>query len=494
MASEENIPQPIFLDLATESEEPTITEISSVCLQCHEQGTTRLLLTMIPFFKKVMVSSFSCPHCHYSNNSLLNVGRIQDSGIKYTLNVRTPNDLRRMVVRSDYATISIPQVELEVVPGAGTGEVTNVEGVVKKVLNNLQQDQPMRREADPDGAEKIQEFINKLTSILAVREPFTVQLEDPSGNSFIERLKTNGLRDTALEWTHFRRTAEQDEMLGISSSTRETDDQKQKLDQVEEEEEGKEEHEEANDSNAKDQEGKSGMVQSTEEASRSSAENNAEQDNNDEEENLADEVLHFSELCDRCQRPAHTNMKVTGIPHFKEVVIMATVCDYCGNRTSEVKSGGGISPCGRRIVLRLEDPELDMARDVLKSETCDVQIPELELHVGAGILGGKFTTLEGLLVSIKEDMSSNPFFVGDSVEADKKAAIDKIFKGIDQIISGEFKATFIMDDPTGNSYLQNVYAPDPDPCLEITEYERTFQQNEELGLNDIKTEGYENDS
>lgn len=36
------------------------------------------------------------------------------------------------------------------------------------------------------------------------------------------------------------------------------------------------------------------------------------------------------------------------IPHFKEVVIMATVCDHCGHKTNEVKSGGGIEPQGTR--------------------------------------------------------------------------------------------------------------------------------------------------
>lgn len=32
----------------------------------------------------------------------------------------------------------------------------------------------------------------------------------------------------------------------------------------------------------------------------------------------------------------------TEIPHFKEVVIMATTCDVCGDKSSEVKSGGTI--------------------------------------------------------------------------------------------------------------------------------------------------------
>lgn len=39
--------------------------------------------------------------------------------------------------------------------------------------------------------------------------------------------------------------------------------------------------------------------------------------------------------------------------------------------------------------------------------------------------------------------------------------------------------------------LQNVYAPEEDPEMKVEHYKRTFDQNEELGLNDMKTEGYE---
>lgn len=51
--------------------------------------------------------------------------------------------------------------------------------------------------------------------------------------------------------------------------------------------------------------------------------------------------------------------------------------------------------------------------------------------------------------------------------------------------------TLILDDPVSNSYLQNLYAPDPDPNMTIREYERSDEQNEELGINDMVLEGYE---
>ena len=40
----------------------------------------------------------------------------------------------------------------------------------------------------------------------------------------------------------------------------------------------------------------------------------------------------------------------------------------------------------------------DLRRDVLKSETASVEVPELELEVTTGTLGGLITTVEGLLL------------------------------------------------------------------------------------------------
>ena len=63
-----------------------------------------------------------------------------------------------------------------------------------------------------------------------------------------------------------------------------------------------------------------------------------------------------------------------------------------------------------------------------------------------------------------------------------------------KVKEGNRPFTIILDDPLANSYLQNLYAPDPDPNMTVEMYERTWEQNEELGLNDIKVEGYEMDA
>lgn len=63
-----------------------------------------------------------------------------------------------------------------------------------------------------------------------------------------------------------------------------------------------------------------------------------------------------------------------------------------------------------------------------------------------------------------------------------------------QVKNADRQFTLIVDDPLANSYVQNLYAPDPDPAMTIETYERTWQQNEELGLNDMVVEGYGEES
>ncbi|KAK7495203.1 hypothetical protein BaRGS_00013613 [Batillaria attramentaria] len=208
--------------------------------------------------------------------------------------------------------------------------------------------------------------------------------------------------------------------------------------------------------------------------------------------NTQNEVLHFNTNCPGCNAPCQTNMKLVNIPYFKEVVIMATTCDACGHRDNEVKGGGGVEPKGRKYSLIIKN-ERDMTRDVLKSETGSVSIPELEFTTEMGTLGGKFTTIEGLLDDFKTQLrQTNPFMSGDSSLPVMKQKLDTFCQKLDQIQAGELTDIhLVLDDPAGNSYIQSLTAPDPDPQLTVEDYERSFEQNEDLGLNDMKTENYE---
>lgn len=102
-----------------------------------------------------------------------------------------------------------------------------------------------------------------------------------------------------------------------------------------------------------------------------------------------------------------------------------------------------------------------MSRDILKSETCGLSIPEAELELTSGTLGGRFTTVEGLLKQIHDELEEKvPFINGDSVNNERKVVFQKFMDKLNSVISGEvLPVTLILDDPLDNSYLQNPYAP-----------------------------------
>uniref|UniRef100_A0A8C1VPG5 Zinc finger protein ZPR1 n=1 Tax=Cyprinus carpio TaxID=7962 RepID=A0A8C1VPG5_CYPCA len=416
---EEEVRGGLFKDINAEDEDQQPTVIESLCMNCYENGSTRLLLTKIPFFKEIIISSFTCPHCNWTNTEIQSAGRIQEQGVLYTLQVKTKEDMNREVVKSDGASTRIPQLDFEIPAFTQKGcKFFHYDQISRKIFWKV---------TDPAAAEKIEKFIERLKKLKEGEEEFTLTIDDPSGNSFIENPFVPQ-KDTALTVTHYKRTPEQNAVLGIEPS---------------------------NDLDA-----------------------------------MKNEVLVFNTNCPECNAPANTNMKLVQIPHFKEVIIMATNCDSCGHRTNEVKSGGATEELGTRITLHVTDPS-DMSRDLLKSETCSVLIPELEFEFGMAALGGKFTTLEGLLKDIKDlIVSKNPFMCGDSTTSDRAEKLELFGQKIDKIIAAEMDVHIILDDPAGNSYLQNVYAPDPDPEMKIEKYTRTFEQNEDLGLNDMKTEGY----
>jgi len=48
----------------------------------------------------------------------------------------------------------------------------------------------------------------------------------------------------------------------------------------------------------------------------------------------------------------------------------------------------------------------------------------------------------------------------------------------------------ILDDPLANSFIQNPNYPSADPKIDVVVYERTQEQNDDLGLSDMKVDNY----
>lgn len=153
-------------------------------------------------------------------------------------------------------------------------------------------------------------------------------------------------------------------------------------------------------------------------------------------------------------------MCISSIPFFKEIIIMAFSCDACGYKNTEIKTGGGIGPEARRITFHFEKEE-DLNRDCFKSDTTKLEIPEIELVLEPGTLGSMYSTVEGLLMKIHDQLEQdNPFKTGDSSESQKfKVLLQKIA----ELREGKKKFTLIMDDGLANQFMYNPFAPEADP-------------------------------
>ena len=65
------------------------------------------------------------------------------------------------------------------------------------------------------------------------------------------------------------------------------------------------------------------------------------------------------------------------------------------------------------MTLSVETEE-DLNRDVFKSETSKVSIPEVGFESSEGSLGSMFTTVEGIIDKICNQLLDTPFTSGDS--------------------------------------------------------------------------------
>lgn len=444
---------------ASDAQGHPVQEVESLCMNCHKNGTTRMLLTKIPYFREIIVMSFECPHCGFKNTEIQPAAQIAEKGLRYVFKIESTQDFSRQIVKSETATCKFVELDLEIPPERG--QLSNIEGLLTEMITSLSADQPARKEAQPETYAKLEAFIGKVQECLEGKHlPLTFYVDDPAGNSWVEYVPDQ----PAHKWSmhEYKRTAEQNVFLGLLSA----DDVAQ---QKKVEAEAK-------------RAATAGNVSST---LNSKAKETGAADNEDIE-NLTSEVQVFHATCLSCFEPCQTNMKTVNIPHFKDVIIMSTVCDHCGYRSNEVKTGGEIPAKGNSITLKVTDPE-DLARDILKSETCGLRIPELNLDLTPGTLGGRFTTIEGLLAQVYEELHSRVFSeTSDSMEPDTKQRWTSFFAKLQDASEGRIGFTVVMEDPLAASYIQNVYAPDNDPNMEIQEFERTHEQNEDLGLNDME--------
>lgn len=65
--------------------------------------------------------SFACNECGYKNNEIQSGGEIAEKGIRITLKAESQADLNRQLVKSDYASVKIVELDFEIPPKSQKG-------------------------------------------------------------------------------------------------------------------------------------------------------------------------------------------------------------------------------------------------------------------------------------------------------------------------------------------------------------------------------------
>jgi zinc finger protein len=152
------------------------------CPICHEKTLTLTEEEMdVPYFNKVIIFAMTCSACKYHKSDVEAIE--QHDPAKFTIEVDNEEDMKIRVVKSAEATVKIPHVTT-IEPGANAnGYVTNIEGVLNRVMNVIE----MMRDSEEDPAlkKKAKNLLKKLNKVLWGQEKLKIIIEDPTGNSAI---------------------------------------------------------------------------------------------------------------------------------------------------------------------------------------------------------------------------------------------------------------------------------------------------------------------
>lgn len=382
--------------------------------------------------------SFYCEHCHFKNTEVQPAGEIQIQGSRYTFTADKEADLQRQIVKSDTAVLRIEDLDIEIPPGRG--RLTNVEGVVADIMKDLSYGQAERKEVDLEVFEKVQKVIDSLAKLIEEAR-LALTLDDPAGNSWIEPASGESEGKDKYSHVQYNRTPEQTSALGLAV-------QAEVVPQID-----------------------GGM---------------------EDVDILEGQTYELPVHCPGCANPARMLLQMVNIPYFKQVVLTTTDCSACEYHVTDVKTGGEIPEKGKRISLHVRGPE-DLRRDILKSETCMMKIPECKVEVVPGTIGGRFTTVEGLLSQIRDDLRGSIFDtdvdkrIPDSMPPEKKRGWEEFFSQMDKAVKAEIPFTILLEDPLAGSYCQTFGEPGQDEQVVVEEYERTAEEEGELGLADMRT-------
>ena len=191
----------------SEEETTEINEMVIKCPACSVEGLAKSIMKEIeiPHFGKVLETTIQCPKCGFKHSDIIALE--QNDPAKYVIEINK-NNLSVRVVRSQSATVSIPEIGVKVEPGPKSeGYVTNVEGIltrfedaVKKALKLFDDEQSQKNAKNT--LKQIEELKKgNGTATLIIMDPFG-QSNIVSENVEISEIPEEELRELKTGFSH----------------------------------------------------------------------------------------------------------------------------------------------------------------------------------------------------------------------------------------------------------------------------------------------------
>lgn len=145
----------------------------------------------VPYFGRLLIFSMTCENCKYHKADVESVEHHKPA--KYEMEIDGEDDMNVRIIRSSTATIKIPRITT-ITPGpASNGYITNVEGILNRVLYQIKA--AAQNEEDKNTKKKAKNMVKKLQKVMWGQEKLKISIEDQTGNSAIvsEKAKKTNL-------------------------------------------------------------------------------------------------------------------------------------------------------------------------------------------------------------------------------------------------------------------------------------------------------------
>ncbi len=154
--------------------------------------------------------------------------------------------------------------------------------------------------------------------------------------------------------------------------------------------------------------------------------------------------------CPMCTRAMEFNWETNEVPYFGEAMIIAGVCE-CGFRHSDTILLSQKEPT--RYTLEVSDLN-DLDARVIRSSSGTIRVPELGVDIEPGPASESYiSNVEGVLDRITEIVVFATTSARHAGDPDKTSRGEQILENIELARQGQFKLTFMIEDPLGNSAI-----------------------------------------